>query len=232
MDDQAINQVLLDTYGKLLARYGPQHWWPAEEPFEVIVGAILTQSAAWINVEKAIKNLKKAGPLTPKALRNLTAEEITDLVYPSGYYNVKARKLKAFVSWLGEKYDDSLSGLFSKNTANLREELLLVYGIGEETADSIILYAADKPVFVIDAYTRRFINRRGLKPATESYTAYQALFMKHLPADSQLFNEYHALLVTLGKDVCRKNPACARCCLNVTGTQSAGGRYPCSLNLR
>lgn len=228
MDGQAISQVLLDIYQKLLTHYGPQHWWPAEEPFEVIIGAILTQSAAWNNIEKAITNLKRAGVLTPKALRNLPAEEITKLIYPSGYYNVKARKLKAFVNWLSERYGDDLSTLFIKNTEDLRSELLSVYGIGEETADSIILYAADKPVFVIDAYTRRFTNRLGLKPEMESYAAYQALFTEHLPADTQLFNEYHALLVSLGKDVCRKNLACERCCLNVMGTQPAQGRYPCS----
>jgi endonuclease-3 related protein len=232
MDGQAISQVLLDIYQKLLNHYGPQHWWPAEEPFEVIIGAILTQSAAWNNVEKAVTNLKKAGVLTPKALRNLPAEEIAKLIYPSGYYNVKARKLKAFVNWLGERYDDNLNDLFIKNTGDLRSELLSVYGIGEETADSIILYAADKPIFVIDAYTQRFINRRGIKTTMESYAAYQALFTKHLPADTQLFNEYHALLVSLGKDVCRKNPACERCCLNITGTQPTGERYPCSPNPR
>jgi len=232
MDGQAISQVLLNTYQKLLAYYGPQHWWPAEEPFEVIVGAILTQSAAWTNVEKAITNLKEAGALTPKTLRELPSEEIASLIYPSGYYNVKTRKLKAFVNWLGRRYGDSLSDLFDSNFDDLRERLLNVYGIGEETADSIILYAADKPVFVIDAYTRRIIHRLGLKPLTETYAAYQTLFMEHLPSDSKLFNEYHALLVCLGKEVCRKKPVCERCCLNATGRQITEGQYPCSLALR
>ena len=232
MDGQAISQVLLNTYQNLFAHYGPQHWWPAEDPFEVIVGAILTQSAAWTNVEKAIANLKNAGALTPKTLRKLPAEEIASLIYPSGYYNAKARKLKAFVDWLGERYGDNLNHLFNNNINDLREQLLSVYGIGEETADSIILYAADKPVFVIDAYTRRFIIRRGLKPPTKTYAAYQTLFTKHLPADSKLFNEYHALLVHLGKDVCRKNPVCERCCLNATGRHQSRGQYPCSLTLR
>ncbi len=232
MDGQAISQVLLNTYQKLSAYYGPQHWWPAEEPFEVIVGAILTQSAAWTNVEKAIANLKKAGALTPKTLRKLPSEQIASLIYPSGYYNVKARKLKTFVNWLGRRYGDNLSNLFNNNIDDLREQLLTVYGIGEETADSIILYAADKPVFVIDAYTRRVLNRLGLKPPTETYDAYQTFFMEHLPADSKLFNEYHALLVCLGKDVCRKNPVCERCCLNATGRHATEGQYPCSLALR
>lgn len=232
MDGQAISQVLLNTYRRLLDHYGSQHWWPAEEPFEVIIGAILTQSAAWTNVEKAITNLKKAGALTPKTLRRLSTKEITSLIYPSGYYNVKARKLKAFVNWLEERHSDNLNHLFDNRTEDLRGQLLSVYGIGEETADSIILYAAGKPVFVIDAYTRRFINRLGMKPPTETYGAYQKLFTEHLPADCKLFNEYHALLVHLGKDVCRKNPICERCCLNATSNQTAKGRYPCSLALQ
>jgi len=232
VDGQKISQVLLSTYQKLFTHYGPQHWWPAEEPFEIIVGAILTQSAAWTNVEKAIANLKNAGALTPKTLRKLSTEEIASLIYPSGYYNAKARKLKAFVNWLGERYGDNLSHLFNNNTDDLRGQLLSVYGIGEETADSIILYAAEKPAFVIDAYTRRFIIRRGLKPPTETYDAYQTLCTEHLPADSKLFNEYHALLVCLGKDVCRKNPVCERCCLNATGRHQSRGQYPCSLTLR
>ena len=232
MDGQAISQVLLNTYHKLFAYYGPQHWWPAEEPFEVIVGAILTQSAAWTNVEKAITHLKEAGALTPKTLRELPSEEIASLIYPSGYYNVKTRKLKAFVNWLGRRYGDNLSDLFDSNFDDLRERLLTVYGIGEETADSIILYAADKPVFVIDAYTRRIMKRLGLKPLSETYAAYQKLFMEYLPTDSKLFNEYHALLVCLGKEVCRKKPACAHCCLNATGRQITEGQYPCSLALR
>lgn len=232
MDGQEIKRALLDIYHKLYTHYGPQHWWPAEESFEIIVGAILTQSAAWSNVEKAITNLKDVGALTPKTLRILSEEEIAGLIYPSGYYHAKARKLKSFANWLGERYDDNLSYLFHHSVNDLREQLLSVYGIGEETADSIILYAAGKPVFVIDAYTRRFINRLGLKPPTESYAGHQALFMANLPADSQLFNEYHALLVRLGKDVCRKSPACVRCYLNTTGRQPADGWYPCSSALQ
>lgn len=232
MDGQEIKRALLDIYHKLYTHYGPQHWWPAGEPFEVIVGAILTQSAAWSNVEKAITNLKDAGALTPKTLRTLSEEEIAGLIYPSGYYHAKARKLKSFANWLGMRYGDNLSHLFYNDIDDLRAQLLSVYGIGEETADSIILYAAGKPVFVIDAYTRRFINRLGLKPSSESYAAYQALFMANLPVDSQLFNEYHALLVRLGKDVCRKSPAYGRCCLNTTGRQPEDGWYPCSSALQ
>jgi endonuclease-3 related protein len=228
MDDQ-VNRVLLDTYHRLFARYGPQHWWPAAEPFEVIIGAILTQSTAWVNVEKAIGNLRAAGALMPEPLRRMPLGEIAGLIYPSGYYNAKAKKLKALAQWLGDKFDDNLDVLFQQNTDDLREQLLAVYGIGDETADSIILYAAGKPVFVIDAYTRRFINRRGLAPPQNTYTAYQALFMSTLPNDARLFNEYHALIVRLAKDVCRRKPTCARCCLNTTGSHRPDEQHPCSL---
>jgi len=136
------------------------------------------------------------------------------LIYPCGYYNAKALKLKSLASWLGKYYDDNLNKLFIGNTDHLRQQLLSIHGIGQETADSIILYAAHKPVFVIDAYTRRIINRIGLAPASNSYIAYQALFMDNLPIDAGLFNEYHALLVCLAKDVCRRRPLCQQCCLN------------------
>jgi len=214
MDDQSVSRSLLNIYHKLMARYGPQNWWPAQEPFEVIVGAILTQSAAWGNVEKAIASLKSARALSPEALRRLTLHELARLIHPCGYYNAKALKLKSLAHWIGEYYDDDLSKLFANNTAYLRQQLLSVHGIGQETADSIILYAANKPVFVIDAYTRRIINRIGLAPDSNSYIAYQSLFMHNMAADAQLFNEYHALLVCLGKNVCRNHPLCHQCCLN------------------
>jgi len=213
MDNQGLGQALLDIYYRLMRRYGAQHWWPAEEPFEVIVGAILTQSAAWGNVEKAIANLKKADALSARALRRLSLPELAGLIYSCGYYNVKARKLKSFADWF-ESYDDDLDKLFACDVENLRQQLLSIYGIGEETADSIILYAAGKPIFVIDAYTSRIIDRIGLSPDGRSYSSYQSLFMKNLLADVQLFNEYHALLVCLGKNVCRKRPLCHQCCLN------------------
>jgi endonuclease-3 related protein len=207
-------QSLVDIYRRLLDRFGPQHWWPAEEPFEVIIGAILTQSAAWGNVEKAIDNLRGVGALSPPALRKLPQAKLAELVYPCGYYNAKTLKLKAFALWLGNHYQDDLNRLFALDATDLRRQLLAVHGIGPETADSIILYAAGKPVFVIDAYTRRIFSRLGLAPEKDSYAAYQALFMKNLPGDAQMFNEYHALLVCLGKNVCRRQPLCAYCCLN------------------
>ena len=214
MDNQPVSQTLLDIYHRLMARYGPQYWWPAQEPFEIIVGAILTQSAAWRNVEKAIANLKAAKVLSPEALRRLSLSEVAALIYPCGYYNAKALKLKSLASWLGKYYEDNLNNLFIGDTDHLRQQLLSIHGIGQETADSIILYAAHKPVFVIDTYTRRIINRIGLAPASNSYITYQALFMNNLPTDTGLFNEYHALLVCLAKDACRNYPLCQQCCLN------------------
>jgi endonuclease-3 related protein len=236
MGNQAVSQILQNIYDRLIAHYGPQHWWPAREPFEVIVGAILTQSAAWINVEKAIENLKAAGALSPGALRQLPHSELARLIYSCGYYNAKARKLKAFAHWVGEQYNDDLKKLFAHDTDRLREQLLSIYGIGEETADSIILYAANKPTFVIDTYTRRIISRIGLAPSSNSYAAFQALFMKNLPADTKLFNEYHALLVRLAKNTCQTHPLCQQCCLNMTATTStdpSNVEFPCSaLTLR
>jgi endonuclease-3 related protein len=207
-------KALLYIYQRLFDEYGPQHWWPAEEPFEVIVGAILTQSAAWTNVEKAIKNLKQAKALTPETLRKLPQSKLAELIHACGYYNVKARKLKSFAAWFGEKYNDSLKKFFAPDASELRQQLLNIYGVGEETADSILLYAGNKPIFVIDAYTRRIMGRVGLKPHKDSYDSWQRFFMANLPSDAALFNEYHALLVKLGKDVCRTRPLCRQCCLN------------------
>jgi len=213
--NQPIKELLLDIYHRLMAHYGPQRWWPAEEPFEVMVGAILTQSAAWGNVEKAIANLKAAGALSPEGIRRLSLAELAEIIRPSGYYNAKAKKLKSLAYWLGENCGDDLGQLFTTDTGRLRKQLLSIHGIGPETADSIILYAAGKPVFVIDAYTRRIVSRIGLAPADNNYGAYQAFFMENLPTDVRLFNEYHALLVCLAKNMCRRRqPLCAECCLN------------------
>jgi endonuclease-3 related protein len=214
MGNQTIGQALLNIYRQLLAHYGSQHWWPAQEPFEVIVGAILTQTAAWGNVEKALANLRAAKVLSPPALRHLPVSELATLVHPCGYYNAKALKLKSFAYWLGNHYDDDLNRLFANDIYDLRQQLISIHGIGQETADSIILYAVGKPIFVVDAYTRRIISHIGLAPSQNSYGAYQALFMDNLPPDVKLFNEYHALLVCLGKKACRNQPLCPQCCLN------------------
>ena len=208
-----MREKLLDIYQRLFDRYGPQSWWPADDPFEVIVGAILTQSAAWTNVEHAISNLKAEMTLTPTALYDLPLDRLAQLIHPSGYYNAKALKLKAFADRLHSKYNSDLERLFALDTATLRPELLSIYGIGEETADSIILYAAGRPIFVIDAYTRRIVSRLGLALEKDSYRTLQVLFTENLPHDEGLFNEYHALLVRHGKEVCRKTPRCTPCCL-------------------
>lgn len=178
-----------------------------------MVGAILTQSAAWQNVEKAIANLKVAGVLSPAALRQLPVSEIARLIHPCGYYNAKAVKLKALVEWLNLSCHDDLDRLAPEDTGDLRRELLTIHGIGPETADSILLYALDKTVFVIDAYTRRIVSRLGLSPEKESYESYQSVFVSNLPGNVSLFNEYHALLVYHGKTVCRRQPLCSACCL-------------------
>jgi len=213
MDGAQISRFLEEVYRRLFSAYGPQHWWPAEEPFEVMLGAILTQSAAWRNVEKAVVNLRAAGALTPAAIRRLPLPELAQTIRPCGYYNSKAHKLKSLACWLEDTCADDLGKLFAIDTGSLRQSLLAVRGIGPETADSILLYAAGKPVFVIDAYTRRIVNRLGLAVERDDYSAYQRLFMANLPADAGMFNEYHALLVQLGKDACRKRPLCPRCCL-------------------
>jgi endonuclease III related protein len=227
--DALLSRLLPEIYGKLFTRFGPQHWWPGESPFEVIVGAILTQSTAWTNVEKAIINLKASGNLSPRELKNIPESELAALIHPCGYYNVKARKLKAFMQWFGDKYDFSLEKMFAGDLEALRKELLGVYGIGEETADSILLYAGNKPMFIIDAYTRRIFDRLGFSPEGNSYAAHQELFMSNLPADAGLFNEYHALLVKLGKEHCRKKPLCEGCCLNTGEKTGKSRRFPCTL---
>ena len=214
MGTEALTGRFEVIYDRLLARYGRQRWWPAESPFEVMVGAILTQSAAWGNVEKVIAGLKATEALSPPALRRMKQAELAGLIYPSGYYNAKAKKLKALADWVGKYCGDDISRLARGSTQDLRRQLLGVHGVGPETADSILLYAAGRPVFVIDAYTRRIIDRLGLSPdGRGSYDDYQRLFTASLPADAGLFNEYHALLVRLGKETCRRKPVCSRCCL-------------------
>ena len=210
-DDQS--HPLFDVYHRLYCTYGPQGWWPGDSSFEVIVGAILTQATAWTNVEKAMDNLKRAGILSPEGLRNVPTDELALLIRPSGYFNVKARRLKAFIHHLWDAHDGSLDSLLNSDGPTLRQELLSIHGLGEETVDDILLYAASKPYFVIDAYTRRIIDRVGLYAGAGSYAKYQRFFHEALPADTRLFNEYHALLVRHGKDVCRPTPLCEQCCL-------------------
>ena len=212
--DESLHEKLMDVYHRLYQRYGPQRWWPGDTAFEVIIGAILTQSASWTNVDKALDNLKANGLLEPAALRDIPLEELASLIRPSVYFNAKSLKIKAFVEHLGNHYNDDLDAMFRQQVSALRPELLSIYGIGEETADDILLYAANKPVFVMDAYTRRILGRLEITPARDRYAAYQALFMDNLPHDTELFNEYHALLDRHGVETCRKRePLCAECCL-------------------
>ncbi len=203
--------TLRRLFSVLYERLGPQGWWPARTPFEVVVGAILTQSVTWTNVERAIANLDARGLLTPEALRDVPLALLAELIRPAGYYNMKARKLKAFVEFLFAVHGGSLDSLFAQPLEVARAQLLGVYGIGPETADSILLYAGGLPTFVIDAYTRRILQRLGIC-SLSSYEELRRFFMERLPADPVLYNEYHALLVAVGKDHCRKvRPRCTPC---------------------
>lgn len=207
---------LQGVYQRLYGQFGPLHWWPAETPFEVIVGAILVQNVAWSNTEKAIANLKAAGLLQPGALLAAPAEQVEALIRPSGYFRAKAKKLKLFCSHLQEHYGGSLDGMFrSKPLADLRQELLGVWGIGPETADCILCYAGGLPIMAMDAYTRRVFSRLGVLAPNASYEDMQAMFHHHLPADAELYGEYHAQIDALANRICRKRaPLCEQCPLN------------------
>ena len=206
-------EKLLEVFELLLARYGPQRWWPGESRFEMMVGAILTQAASWTNVEMAIANLKNQAVLSPSAIRDIEVDELAQLVYPSGYYNAKARRLKALAFYLEQEYGDDIDLMMNVETAILRAELLKVYGIGDETADDILLYALGKPTFIIDNYTKRLFHRLGVAPESGPYILYKDLFAEGLPEETELFAEYHALIVAHGKENCRKKPVCQDCCL-------------------
>ena len=203
--------TLTEIYRLLYDAFGPQHWWPGETQFEIIVGAVLTQNTNWTNVEKAIGNLKSAGCLTPAKIHSLDHARLAELIRPAGYFNIKAKRLKNLIDWLFEKYNGELCNLEDVPTDTLRAELLAINGIGPETADSILLYAVNRPVFVVDAYTARMAVRHGLIGEDADYEQLQQLFQSQLPSDVQLFNEYHALLVRLGKEFCRPTPRCTIC---------------------
>lgn len=199
------------VYQRLLRAYGPQHWWPGDSRFEIMVGAVLTQNTAWTNVERAIGNLKRAGALTPEAIVRAPAARLAKWLRPSGYFNVKTRRLKSMCRWLVEQ--GGVRALARQNTHDLRVALIAVHGIGPETADDIVLYAFDRPVFVIDAYTRRIFARLGAVRGDEGYEHLRHFFENALGSDAGLFSEYHALIVRHGKDVCRVRPRCQACCL-------------------
>jgi endonuclease III related protein len=235
-----LHAEIVAYYRALLARYGPQNWWPAQSRFEVIVGAYLTQNTNWTNVEKAMVNLRRARALSLNAVRELPLEQLEELIRPSGYFRQKARKLKTFIAFLDEKYSGSLDRMFSQPTGQLRAELLELNGVGPETADSILLYAGNHPVFVVDAYTRRIFERHGLITAKTSYEEVRlliegvlsqaeagALLVEATGADprhprsrmsrmsrgelAQHYNEFHALIVRVGNQLCRATPDCAGC---------------------
>lgn len=205
---------LMAMYNAMYAALGPRRWWPGRTKFEVCAGAILTQNTAWRNVKKAIARLRDARCLNPAAIHALDTNELARLIVPSGYYNIKAKRLKNFVAMLFDEFGGALPTLLKLPTFELREKLLSVNGIGRETADCIVLYAANKPIFVVDAYTRRVGARHGLFPPDSDYETMRLFFTGRLPEDTALFNEYHALIVAVGNRYCGRNPDCADCPLN------------------
>lgn len=210
-------KILHAIYQHLFRAFGPQHWWPGDTPFEISVGAILTQNTNWANVEKAIQNLKRKNALSVRALHTMPVKVLAELIRPSGYFNIKARRLKSFIVFLKNNYNGSMKKMRNRDMVSLRNELLLINGVGSETADSLLLYALDKPVFVVDAYTKRVLSRHGIMDCKDSYDAYQELFHSSLKRDTRLFNEYHALFVRVGKTFCkRQKPICEKCPLNNT----------------
>ena len=212
MKDKRLNRSLLRIYNLLYARFGPRHWWPGDTKIEIILGAILTQNTAWANVEKAIENLKKEKVLAVNKLSGISEKKLARLIRPSGYYNIKADRIKNFLRFLNTRYQGSIDKMFRSRLYKLREELLAVKGIGRETADSILLYAGDKPIFVVDAYTKRVFSRHGFINKDADYEETQALFMDNLGKNKRLFNEFHALIVELGKFMCKsKKPLCSMC---------------------
>ena len=202
-------------FRRLYSEFGPQHWWPAEDSFEVIVGAVLTQGTNWLNVEKAIARLKAKNLLSPEKLFRMSSAKISTLIKSAGYHNIKAGRIKEFLKFFFGVYQGDLKKMSQTDHRELRKLLLSVKGIGPETADSILLYALNKPVFVVDAYTRRIFSRHGLIQEKADYAEVQDIFMRNLKDSVRMFNEYHALLVKLGKDYCRKqDPKCGICPLH------------------
>jgi endonuclease III related protein len=203
---------LRQAYDQLLATFGPQNWWPGESPFEIMVGAVLVQNTAWRNVERAIANLRDAGLMEPHALYAVPAAELAELIRPAGYYQVKARRLRNLLQLVVEQYDGALDAMFSTDVGTLREQLLSINGIGPETADAILLYSGGLPSFVVDTYTHRVLARHGWIDYDVQYHEIKDLFESALPADAPLYNEYHALLVRVGKEFCRRSEArCVEC---------------------
>ncbi|MFH1191099.1 MAG: endonuclease III domain-containing protein [Candidatus Omnitrophota bacterium] len=207
-----MKRKLENIFKRLYSVFGPQFWWPADSVFEIMVGAILTQNTNWSNVQKAILSLKKEKLLSARKLYALPQRQLAGLIKSAGYYNIKAARLKSFLKFFFDQYGAKIKLMAAQELKTLRAQLLAVKGIGPETADSMLLYALNKPVFVVDTYTKRILSRHGLIKAEADYSQVQGVFMRYLKNNAQLFGEYHALLVKLGKDYCRKqNPKCEIC---------------------
>lgn len=202
---------LPDAYDRLFERFGPQHWWPAETKFEVMVGAVLTQNTAWANVVRAIDKLRSADCLSPDAVHKLSFAELAELIRPAGYFRVKAKRLSNLTAFLFDEFHGSIDRMFASNLADLREKLLSINGIGPETADSILLYAGEMPTFVVDAYTARIFKRHGWIECEAGYYEIKDFCESQLESDVRLYNEYHALIVRCGKEFCRTRPRCEEC---------------------
>lgn len=215
-------EELLEMYKLLNGHFGDLHWWPAADPFEMMVGAILTQNTAWTNVEKAVEALRQNRLLTPAAIFSVPEDDLARIIRPSGYYHLKAWRLKAFVRFMMLEYSGNVETMKIEDLSPLRDKLLGVKGIGPETADSILLYACQKPVFISDAYTKRILVRHGMIGSDADYHSIQALFMDHLRPDASLFNQFHAVIVNTGKTFCRKEPQCARCPLAILRARKTG----------
>jgi endonuclease-3 related protein len=228
MNDQASRRTLRTVYTALSRCHGPQHWWPGDSPFEIMVGAILTQNTAWSNVEKAIANLVQRDKLQPEAIAVARLDHLAGWLRPSGYFNVKAQRLRNFCRWYLRT--GGYRALQALDTGTLRATLLGVNGVGRETADDMLLYAFQRPVFVVDAYTRRLFSRLGLFAGDESYDTMRVAIEQALGADTALYNEYHALIVRHAKEICRVRPDCTGCVLQRDCPAASGGNHPLSRN--
>jgi endonuclease-3 related protein len=227
MNEQTpITQLLTELYEALRSHFGHRNWWPAQTSFEVCVGAVLTQNTAWKNVAKAIENLKAASSLDPFTIHELSHEQLATLIRPAGYFNVKAVRLKNFIAHLVERHAGDLEAFLSLPVWTLRTELLSIKGVGKETADSIILYAGHQPIFVVDAYTKRVLERHGIIRAGADYDEAQAIFQSALPRDAALYNDFHAQFVAVGHHYCKKKPRCEACPLVRFGDQTMTGGLP------
>jgi endonuclease-3 related protein len=217
---QVKRRILEKVYKILLETFGPRGWWPGETPFEVIIGAILTQNTSWKNVEKSIDRLKAENLLHPAVLYKIKDKKLAELIKSSGYYHIKTKRIKNFMAFLQREYRGNLKEMFREETIILRKKLLSISGIGSETADSILLYAGEKPTFVVDTYTKRIFSRHGWISNQDDYEDIRNLFMENMNNNVKLFNEYHALLVHLGKEFCKKEPRCKECPLRVFSKKS------------